>query len=96
MAEDVGFYYDEEEKLTVLSISKLQIRAGERVAVLGRNGSGKSTLLQLLAGMQEPQQGSILLDDMPSIIWTRPTCVATCSCLASRRGCSLAPCGTTS
>ncbi|MCK7258195.1 type I secretion system permease/ATPase [Enterobacter asburiae] len=62
--EDVGFYYDEEEKLTVLNISKLQIRAGERVAVLGRNGSGKSTLLQLLAGMQEPQQGSILLDDI--------------------------------
>ena len=62
--EDVGFYYDEEEKLTVLNISKLQIRAGERVAVLGRNGSGKSTLLQLLAGMQEAQQGSILLDDI--------------------------------
>ena len=62
--DDVGFYYDEEEKLTVLNVSKLHIRAGERVAVLGRNGSGKSTLLHLLAGMQEPQQGSILLDDI--------------------------------
>ncbi|HFK6079533.1 TPA: type I secretion system permease/ATPase [Enterobacter cloacae] len=62
--DDVGFWYDDEEKLTVLHISKLQVRAGERVAVLGRNGSGKSTLLQLLAGMQEPQQGSILLDDI--------------------------------
>jgi ATP-binding cassette, subfamily C, bacterial LapB len=61
--EGVGFYYDE-EKLTVLNISKLQIRAEERIAVLGRNGSGKSTLLHLLAGMQEPQQGSILLDDI--------------------------------
>ena len=64
LLDDVGFYYDEEEKLTVLNISKLRIRAGERVAVLGRNGSGKSTLLHLLAGMQEPQQGSILLDDI--------------------------------
>lgn len=40
--EEVGFWYDDEEKLTVLNISKLQIRAGERVAVLGRNGSGKA------------------------------------------------------
>ncbi|CDL37371.1 Putative ATP-binding component of a transport system [Citrobacter freundii] len=62
--EDVSFYYDEEEKLDVLNISRLQIQAGERIALLGRNGSGKSTLLQLLAGMQEPQQGSILLDDI--------------------------------
>lgn len=62
--EDVSFYYDEEEKLDVLNISRLHIQAGERIALLGRNGSGKSTLLQLLAGMQEPQQGSILLDDI--------------------------------
>lgn len=62
--EDLGFYYDEEEKLNVLNISRLQIKAGEKIALLGRNGSGKSTLLQLLAGMQEPQQGSILLDDI--------------------------------
>ncbi|SQC93566.1 Alpha-hemolysin translocation ATP-binding protein HlyB [Cedecea neteri] len=32
--------------------------------MLGRNGSGKSTLLQLLAGMQTPQHGQILLDDI--------------------------------
>ena len=47
----------------MLHISKLQIRAGERVAVLGRNGSGKVPCCSL-AGMQEPQQGSILLDDI--------------------------------
>ncbi|WP_449557028.1 type I secretion system permease/ATPase [Huaxiibacter chinensis] len=62
--ENVSFYYDEEEKLTVLTIPRLNIAAGERVAILGRNGSGKSTLLQLLAGMQEPQQGTLLLDDV--------------------------------
>ncbi|WP_230353811.1 type I secretion system permease/ATPase [Lelliottia sp. WAP21] len=62
--ENVSFYYDEEERLTVLTIPRLNIAAGERVAVLGRNGSGKSTLLQLLAGMQEPQQGTLLLDDV--------------------------------
>lgn len=62
--EEVGFYYDQEEKLNVLDIPRLKIKAGERIALLGRNGSGKSTLLQLLAGMQEAQQGSILLDDI--------------------------------
>ncbi|HEY1846380.1 MAG TPA: type I secretion system permease/ATPase [Buttiauxella sp.] len=62
--ENIGFYYDEEEKLSVLNIPRLKIKAGERIALLGRNGSGKSTLLQLLAGLQEPQQGSILLDEI--------------------------------
>jgi len=62
--ENVGFYYNEEEKIDVLNVPRLRIKAGERVALLGRNGSGKSTLLQLLAGMQEPQQGSILLDNI--------------------------------
>ena len=62
--ENAGFYYDEEEKVNVLTIPRLKIKAGERIALLGRNGSGKSTLLQLLAGLQEPQQGSILLDDI--------------------------------
>lgn len=62
--ENLSFYYDEEEKNNVLTVPGLTIRAGERIALLGRNGSGKSTLLHLLAGMQEPQQGSILLDDI--------------------------------
>ncbi|HID4047743.1 TPA: type I secretion system permease/ATPase [Pluralibacter gergoviae] len=62
--ENVSFYYDEEEKINVLTLPKLTIRAGERIAILGRNGSGKSTLLQLLAGMQDPQQGAIQLDDI--------------------------------
>ncbi|MFC3189615.1 type I secretion system permease/ATPase [Pseudocitrobacter faecalis] len=64
LLENVGFYYDEEEKVNVLTIPKLKIKAGEKVAILGRNGSGKSTLLQLLAGMQDPQTGTVQLDDI--------------------------------
>lgn len=62
--KDVGFYYDEEQKVNDLTIANLKIKAGERIAILGRNGSGKSTLLQVLAGLNEPQQGQILLDDI--------------------------------
>lgn len=58
------FYYDEEEKIADLTIAQLNIKAGERIAVLGRNGSGKSTLLQLLSGMQMVQQGQVLLDNI--------------------------------
>ena len=43
-------------------IPQLRIKAGEKVAILGRNGAGKSTLLQLLSGMQLPVQGKIGLD----------------------------------
>ncbi|MGP3593668.1 type I secretion system permease/ATPase [Vagococcus sp. WN89Y] len=62
--ENIGFWYDREEMSEVLDISRLHISPGERIAVLGRNGSGKSTLLQILAGMLEPQRGTILLDDI--------------------------------
>ncbi|MBK8610999.1 MAG: ABC transporter ATP-binding protein [Chitinophagaceae bacterium] len=43
----------------------LQIRAGDKIAVIGRTGSGKSTLAQLLLHMYEPQQGLISYDDVP-------------------------------
>jgi len=46
----------------VLNIKSLDIRQGERIAVLGRNGAGKSTLLQALAGLIEPFSGSVILD----------------------------------
>lgn len=56
------FKYAEDDAQVTLAIQKLEIRAGEKIAILGRNGAGKSTLLQLLAGMQEPVQGKIKLD----------------------------------
>ena len=40
----------------------LNIKAGEKVAIIGRTGSGKSTLAQLILRMYDPDKGRILLD----------------------------------
>ncbi|MDT8386011.1 MAG: ABC transporter ATP-binding protein [Thiogranum sp.] len=49
--------------LDILSDIDLEINAGESVAVLGVSGSGKSTLLGLLAGLDLPSRGEVLLAD---------------------------------
>jgi ATP-binding cassette subfamily C protein LapB len=47
-----------------IHISRLLIRPGERVAVIGAIGSGKSTLLRVLAGLYHPQKGRVLIDGL--------------------------------
>ncbi|HHE9997354.1 thiamine ABC transporter ATP-binding protein [Haemophilus influenzae] len=41
----------------------LNVKAGERVAIIGESGAGKSTLLNLIAGFEFPAQGEIWLND---------------------------------
>jgi ABC transport system ATP-binding/permease protein len=44
----------------VLDRVSLGISSGEHIGVIGRNGSGKSTLLRIIAGLEEPDAGSIV------------------------------------
>ncbi len=45
----------------VIRQAEMQIQAGECVALLGRSGSGKSTLLNLIAGIDRPDSGQIII-----------------------------------
>jgi len=50
------------EDLTILDDVSFQIPDGQFVAVTGASGSGKSTLLGLIAGLDAPSSGSIMID----------------------------------
>lgn len=51
------------EPIEVLKNLNLEMEAGETLAILGQSGSGKSTLLTLLAGLDAPTSGSIILNN---------------------------------
>jgi ATP-binding cassette subfamily F protein 3 len=54
--EGLSFGYSEDPLFSDLS---LQVRRGDRLALVGRNGAGKTTLLKLLAGELSPDEGTI-------------------------------------
>ena len=50
----------------------LQVRRGERVALMGRNGAGKSTLLRHAAGLLEPTRGRVASDGRVALLLQNP------------------------
>ena len=58
------FRYGLNDAAIPLRINQLSIKAGERIAVLGRIGAGKSTLLQAMMGNIELVSGELRLDDL--------------------------------
>ena len=68
LLEDVQFAYGSGHPMMpnppALVVPRLQIAAGERVAIIGPIGAGKSTLLRLLSGLYHAQQGRVLIDGL--------------------------------
>jgi putative ABC transport system ATP-binding protein len=56
-------YLSGEQKIAVLRDVSFEIPQGAFVAIVGPSGSGKTTLLGLLAGLDTPTRGTVLLDD---------------------------------
>lgn len=59
--KDVTFAYPRSDVPALKNLS-FTIRAGERVAFIGRLGSGKSTVAKLVLGLYPPEEGSVLID----------------------------------
>ncbi|KAA9327431.1 ABC transporter ATP-binding protein [Adhaeribacter soli] len=59
--ENVGFKYRNAEKWAIRNLN-FELKAGEKLALVGENGAGKTTLVKLLARLYDPTEGRILLD----------------------------------
>lgn len=57
-------FWLEDNIIEVLKDISLEIDTAEFVAIMGKSGSGKSTLLSILAGLDVPDSGSVMLDEV--------------------------------
>ena len=63
--KQVGFWYGEAGE-PLFRNRNLVIYEREKCVLQGKNGSGKSTLLKLLAGLEEPTEGTVLFYGRPT------------------------------
>lgn len=60
--QQMQYSYDVEKGDLALNVNELEIKPGERVAILGKTGAGKSTLLKLLSGQAQASKGKVIID----------------------------------
>ncbi|HBE9081928.1 TPA: type I secretion system permease/ATPase [Serratia fonticola] len=59
---NLQYSYDVEKGENSITVNNLEIKPGERVAILGKVGAGKSTLLKLLSGQASATRGKVIID----------------------------------
>lgn len=57
-------YGKDETKVKALNDINFEINKGEFVVIVGKSGSGKSTLLNIIAGLEKPTNGEIIIDNI--------------------------------
>ena len=62
--KDLNFSYKDEPQ-SIFKDFNLNIKQGEKVAIIGKSGCGKSTLVDILAGQIRPQAGQVCIAGMP-------------------------------
>jgi len=56
-------YTEGGNQTSILSNLRLEVKSGESIAILGPSGCGKSTLLNLIAGLDTPSSGDVLINN---------------------------------
>jgi len=57
-------YIDGNNQTSVLNNLNFEVELGDSIAILGQSGCGKSTLLNLIAGLDSPSQGDVLINNI--------------------------------
>ena len=80
-AKNLSFRYEESGR-KILDQFSLRVDSSERVGILAPSGFGKTTLCKILAGYEEPETGTVMLDEKPlysykdycpvQMIWQHP------------------------
>ena len=57
-------YKDGNNQTSVLNNLNFEVELGDSIAILGQSGCGKSTLLNLIAGLDSPSEGDVLINNI--------------------------------